>query len=297
MGKETASLRLLYLSALLCINMFACQSRQETLARRYELKGTVVSVDPPQQVVVISHDEIVGYMEAMTMPFTLKQKRFYNTLAPGDQIQATLVLTGDRSWLEQLVITKKNEASDANNPQPLTELGAKPGDDLPGFALVNQDAHPIHLNHYQGQVLVLTFIYTRCPLPDFCPKMMKNFAEIYQALRQKPELYESTRLLSISFDFTFDTPEVLRAYGAAVAGSNTPELFTHWEFATGTAQDIRAVSKFFGLVYVPETGQIVHSLRTAVISPNGKVFKIYTDNLWTPADILRDIEQVLERHQ
>lgn len=282
--------------AILCTNLLACQSQQEPPDRHYELRGTVVSVDPQQQVVVISHDKIVGYMEAMTMPFTLKQKWAYNTLAPGDHIQATLVVSDDRSWLEDLVITKKNEATEANSPQLFTELGAKPGDDLPGFALVNQDAHPIHLNQYQGQALVLTFIYTRCPLPDFCPKITKNFAEIYQALQQKPELYQQTRLLSISFDFIFDTPEVLRAYGAAFAGTNTAELFTHWEFATGTAQEVRAVTTFFGLVSLPETGQITHSLRTAVVTPRGKVFKIYTDNLWTPADILRDIEHVLERH-
>jgi protein SCO1/2 len=235
-------------------------------------------------------------MEAMTMPFTLKQEWAYKALAPGDRVQATLVVSGDRSWLEQIVITKKSEVPpDISNAQPLWDLGAKLGDDLPNFSLVNQDAHPIQLRQYRGKALILTFIYTRCPLPDFCPKMTGNFAEIHRTLQQQPVVYEKTHLLSISFDYAYDTPEVLRAYGAAFAGSDSPEIFAHWEFATGSAQEVKAVTKFFGLLYVPETDQIAHSLRTAVITPDGKVFKVYTDNLWTPADILRDVEQVLRR--
>jgi len=285
-----------YILMLLCLNVLACQSHQEPPARRYELTGTVVSVDPQQQVVVISHDEIVGYMEAMTMPFTLKQKWVYNVLTRGDHVQATLVVSGDRSWLEQLVITQKSEVTAGASGAPqFTDPGAKPGAKLPEFSLVNQDARPIRLSQYRRKVLVLTFIYTRCPLPDFCPKMTRNFAEIHLALRQKPELYEKTHLLSISFDYAYDTPQVLRAYGAAFIGNDAPETFTRWEFATGSAQEVQAVAKFFGLMYLPEAGQIIHSLRTAVITPDSKVFKVYIDNVWTPADILRDIEQVLER--
>lgn len=296
--EEVAIPGFFYLLTLLCLSALACQSHQEPPARRYELKGTVVSVDPQQQVVVISHDEIVGYMEAMTMPFTLKQQWAYNVLTRGDHVQATLVVSGDRSWLEQLVITQKSETTaGASDASQLTDLGAKPGDDLPEFSLVNQDARPIRLSHYRGKALVLTFIYTRCPLPDLCPKMTKNFAEIHLALRQKPELYEHTHLLSISFDYAYDTPQVLRAYGAAVIGNGAPETFAQWEFATGSAPEVQAVAKFFGLVYLPEAGQIIHSLRTAVITPDSKVFKVYTDNLWTPADILQDIKQALERHQ
>lgn len=141
----------------------------------------------------------------------------------------------------------------------------------------------------------MTFIYTHCPLPDFCPKMTGNFAEIHRTLQQQPEVYEKTHLLSISFDYAYDTPEVLHAYGAAFTGSNSPETFAHWEFATGSAQEVRAVTQFFGLAYVPETNQIIHSLRTAVIAPDGKVFRVYTGNLWTPADILQDVELVLGR--
>jgi protein SCO1/2 len=125
--------------------------------------------------------------------------------------------------------------------------------------------------------------------------MTGNFAEIHRALQQQPEVYEKTHLLSISFDYAYDTPEVLRAYGAAFAGSNSPETFAHWEFATGSAAEVRAVTQFFGLVYIPETGQIAHSLCTAVIAPDSKVFKVYTDNLWTPVDILRDVDQMLGR--
>jgi len=253
-------------------------------------------VDQQHQYVTIAHEEVQGYMGAMTMPFKLKDEWAYGVLAAGDQVQATLVVESNRTWLEDVVITRGSPATaNGSTTSGVPELGPQPGDELPNFPLVNQDKQPISLQQYRGKVLLLTFIYTRCPLPDFCPKMAGNFAAIYQALRQAPEMYAKTHLLCISFDPAFDTPAVLRSYEVAYADSDTPETFAHWEFASGTAQEVKDLAQFFGLVHVPQTDQITHSLRTVVITPEGKVFKVYRGNDWTPTDLLRDVQQLLAR--
>jgi len=282
------------LGGALCVGVLACRSRSETPAQRYELKGQVVSVDAQRRRVTIAHEEIPGYMGAMTMPFSLKEPWAYNVLAAGDHVQATLVVESHRSWLDDVVITKVNPTTaEAGTPTGGPELGPQSGDEVPNFSLVNQDNQPIHLQQYRGKVLLLTFIYTRCPLPDFCPRMASNFAAIHQALRQDPVMYARTHLLCISFDPAFDTPAVLRSYEVAYTGSDSPETFAHWEFASGTAQEIKDLAQFFGLVYVPQTDQITHSLRTVVITPEGHVFKVYRGNDWALTDLLRDVRQLL----
>ncbi|MBI3800565.1 MAG: SCO family protein [Deltaproteobacteria bacterium] len=280
----------------LCIGLLACQSRNHSTEQHYELKGQVVSVDPQRRSATIAHEEIPGYMEAMTMPFTLKDQWVYRVLTAGDHVQATLVVAGKRTWLEDMVITKDSPASaDAGTPAEAPNLGAQTGATVPNFSLINQDQQAISFQQYHGKVLLLTFIYTRCPLANFCPQMSTNFAALHQALRQDPELYARTHLLCVSFDPTFDTPAVLRSYEVTYAGSDTPETFAHWEFASGTAQQVDDIAQFFGLVHVPQTDQFTHSLRTVVITPEGKVFKVYRGNDWTVTDLLRDVRQLLTR--
>ena len=282
------------LGSAICVGLLACRSRSETPAQHYELKGQVVSVDAQRRRVTIAHEEIPGYMGAMTMPFSLKEQWAYNVLAAGDHVQATLVVESHRSWLDDVVITKVSPTTaEAGTPAGEPELGPQSGDEVPNFSLVNQDNQPIRLQQYRGKVLLLTFIYTRCPLPDFCPRMASNFAAIHQALRQDPVTYARTHLLCISFDPAFDTPAVLRSYEIAYTGSASPETFAHWEFASGTTQEIKNLAQFFGLVYVPQTDQITHSLRTAVITPEGNVFKVYRGNDWALTDLLRDVRQLL----
>jgi len=284
--------------ALVCgalwVGLPACRSRSKTAEQRYELKGQVVSVDAQRRYATIAHEEIPGYMSAMTMPFTLKEQWAYNVLAAGDHVQATLVVESHRSWLEDVVITRGSPATaNAGTTSGVPELGPQPGDEVPNFSLVNQDNQSIRLQQYRGKVLLLTFIYTRCPLPDFCPKMAGNFAAIHQALQQVPAMYARTHLLCISFDPTADIPAVLRSYEVAYTGSDSPETFAHWEFASGTAQEVEDIAQFFGLVHVPQTDQITHSLRTAIITSEGKVFKVYRGNDWTVTDLLRDVRQLL----
>ena len=152
---------------------------------------------------------------------------------------------------------------------------------------MNQDNKRIHLGQYRGQNLLLTFIYTRCPLTDYCPRTSANFAAIHNALHSSPS-GRSTHLLTISFDTDNDTPSVLREYAARYMH---PTAFGEWEFATGSPEEIKKITGFFGLSYSRESGQIVHSLVTALIGPDGKVLRIYTGNQWTSNQILDELNQ------
>jgi protein SCO1 len=160
---------------------------------------------------------------------------------------------------------------------------------VPNFTLVNQDGKRIRLEQYHGKALLLTFIYTRCPLPDYCPLMTHNFAEIEKALMESPELYTKTHLLSISFDSQYDTPPVLRNYARAFVTDRGPHTFDHWEFATVPAAEKSTVTKFFDVFVSEEQGQITHSLGTAIISPEGRFYKGYNGNDWKPADAAADL--------
>lgn len=274
-----------------CVSLLSSCQPQPQMAegKRYELKGKVVSVDRVQQRVTIAHEEIPNYMDAMTMPFNLKDTSIIPDILPGDAIQATLVVSGSSYWLEDIVLTKPGvKIPDAE--QPATAKEAAPGDRAPDFSLVNQDGKRIRLQQYNGKALLLTFIYTRCPLPEYCTLMSNNFNEIDKELQKDSNLYDRTHLLSITIDPEHDNPKVLRSYGAAHTGNYTSETFKHWEFATGTKDEIKAIAQFFGLTYYPEKDQIVHSLRTAVIAPDGKVYKVYRGNEWKPEEVVRDLQ-------
>ena len=198
---------------ILSISAGACRSTAPSQERRYHLEGTVVSIDKAQQRLVVDHKEIVGFMGAMTMPYPIADPADLDRLSPGDQITADVVVTPDHIQLKNIVVVKKSDGKSAPTGaqlQPSEREGP-----VPDFALVNQDGKRISLRQYRGRSVLLTFIYTRCPLPDYCPLMSHNFAQIEKALVQTPDVYGKTHLLSISFDSQNDTPKVLRRYATA----------------------------------------------------------------------------------
>ncbi|MBO0858451.1 MAG: SCO family protein [Chloracidobacterium sp.] len=259
-------------------------------AQRYEVKGKVVSADKANHKVTIEHEEIKGYMDAMTMPFTLLEDWVYSELKPGAQIQATLVVDQGRSWLENPIVSN---IVDSNLAAKAAESETAPpaGTETPDFTLVNQDGRKISFKQYRGKAIVLTFIYTRCPLPDYCPLMTQNFSAINRELQNNPSLRDKTRMLSITLDPGYDKPNVLREYGASRAGLDK-DGFKQWEFATGSPEQIKTVAQFFGLKYWQEKDQIIHGLRTAIITPDGKIAKVYRGNDWRPDDVVKDLEKL-----
>jgi len=269
----------------LCVGT-ACRRSNE---KRFDLKGKVVLVEADKHLVTVSHEDIKGYMPGMTMPFTVKSESDLQILAPGDDITATLVIDGSHSWLEEMIITRQSATAPA---MPGVKM-AKEGDEVPNFVLRNQDNREIHIKDYRGKTLLLTFIYTRCPVPDYCTLMSDNFAQIDRALGQDQELYGRTHLLSISIDPEYDTPQVLRSYGAAHTERYQNETFAHWEFAGGTNEQVKEIAQFFGLTYFPEKDQIIHALRTVIIDAQGKVAKIYGGNDWKPVDVVAEVKKNL----
>jgi len=259
----------------------ACRRRSSANEKRFDLKGKVLVVEVDKHLVTIAHEEVKGFMPAMTMPFMLPDESTLQFLATGDEINATLVVDGAQSWLENVTITRQSSDPSATTGVP----EAKEGDDVPDYRLVNQDNKGISLHNFRGKTLLLTFIYTRCPLPEYCNLMSTNFAEVDRELQKDKNVYAKTHLLSITIDPEYDTPKVLRSYGSAHTERYESETFEHWDFATGSKDQIKGVAQFFGLRYFQDNDQIVHGLRTVIIGPDGKVVKVYRDNQWKPAEV------------
>lgn len=261
--------------------------------RRYPLSGRVVSVEAGVSRVNVAHEDIPGFMPAMTMAFAVRPPDLLGELRPGDSIRATLVVTDTESWLEALQVVGHEDpplppaagtASDGEAPggePPLREPHA--GDTVPDVALVNQDERRIRIGDFRGRALAITFIFTRCPLPEFCPRMSGHFAEAARTLASEPGLRSRTHLLSVSFDPAYDTPAVLLEYGARWA----PSGFAHWDFAGGEEAEVRRLARALGLFYErDDEGGFVHNLRTVVVDPEGRVSRVFTGNEWRADELV-----------
>ena len=268
------------------------QSSPASAYKTYKLRGKVVSTNSASGEVTLNHDAIPGFMEAMTMPYKLKDANILGELHPGDIITADLLVsqTADADiLLDHIVVV--GEAKPDYKPKVSYHVPA-PGDAVPDFKLRNQDGRIIHLQQFKGRELLVTFIYTRCPLPNFCPRVTHNFADINRQLASDPALYGKTHLLCVSFDPDNDTPERLRAYGASYIGSDAKDAFSHWDFAVPDKPALAKMAQYFdvGLTEAPDNS-ITHTLSTTLIGPDGKVVRFYPGNEWTPDQIFADIRQ------
>lgn len=224
------------------------------------------------------------------MPYKLKDPSVASELHPGDLISAKILVPQDANgdpMLDEIVVT--GQARPDYKP-PVQYHVPQPGEPVPDFKLRNQNGEIIHLSQFKGKSLLITFVYTRCPLPDFCVRMSRNFAEIDKALAADPALYKQTHLLTISFDPAYDTPKVLRSYGGAYTGNYTKENFAHWDFAVPSAKDLATVDQFFNVGVTPgDARSLDHSLSTILIGKDGKIAAWYPGNDWAITDVLKDI--------
>lgn len=278
----------------------ACQkAQQQTVsadAKYYALKGTVVALDKAKKKASIEHEDIPGFMDAMTMDFPIRADWVWDDLTKDALIRADLVVDNARGeyWLENIAIVA------APNPNksapPIDENFVNIGSEVPDFTLTNQDGKRISTKDFRGKALAITFIYARCPLPDYCIKMSTNFSDLANQL-QNSDLKDNIKLLSVSFDPKTDTPAKLKEYGIGYLGKDAKADFSNWQLATGSDKEVNAVANFFGLRYEVDQSdktQFAHSLRTAVIAPDGKVTKIFVGNEWTAKDLLRELQKTLE---
>ena len=270
----------------------ACGRQPDT--RTYQLTGQVLAVRPETKEILVKHDDIPGFMPAMTMPYAVKDAGLLAGRAPGDLITATLVVEPELAHLS--VITKTGSApipEDARTTIPAAagvEL-LKPGDAAPGTTLTDQHERPIALKDFAGTAAAVTFIYTRCPLPQYCPLMDRRFAEVQAAVKANPALSGKVRLLSVSFDPKFDRAAVLRAHAATLGAD--PAV---WTFATADESVVDRFAATFGVNVIREPdGTITHNLRTAVLDPAGRVTAILDSNAWTAPDLVRELKAALAR--
>jgi protein SCO1/2 len=268
----------------------------------YSLKGVVKKLEKELEQVTIQHEAIPGFMDAMTMPFAYKDPSTLEKLRPGDHVEATLRVesSGDvikNYALESLTVTAAAAPSAVPGISRSTALMSEGnrrlevGADVPDFTMTNQDGKAVRLSDLRGKVVVLTFIYTRCPMPDFCPLMDKKFSELAQRIAAFSGRASRIRLISLSFDPEHDSPEVLRRH-AQVHGA-TPPL---WSYAVASHPEIAKIAAPLGLFYQPGDDEIAHNLCTAIIDPHGRLARLEIGkerNKWETADFQKTIYSLL----
>jgi protein SCO1/2 len=268
------------------------------ITKTFRIKGKVVSTNAEVGEVMLDHEAVPGFMDAMIMPYKLVEPNILSELHPGDRITADVIVDQidadpaggfKNARLDHIVVVA--QAKPDYKPTVQYHVPAA-GDEVPDFALLNQSGKTIHMAQFKGRVLLMTFIYTRCPLADFCPRMSRNFAEIDQTLAGDPALYAKTHLLSVSFDPEYDTPKVLKSYGGAYTGEYTKEKFAHWDFAAPPVKELQAMAEYFDVGVTPgENKTLTHSLSTVLIGKNGKVIAWYPTNDWEPKDMVEMVKK------
>jgi protein SCO1 len=262
---------------------FGCQSS----LRHYELRGKVLAKKEAVAQLTVDHEDIPGFMPAMTMDYAVKDPAGLREVEPGDRITADVVVENNKKyWLEHLHITDESGRGSVTATSP-GELQA--GQNVPDVAFVNQDGKTLHLADFKGKAVLLTFIYTRCPFPTMCPLISSKFAEVHAELARNPSVYARTHLISVSLDPNYDKPPVLRKYGLAYMKDGAAG-FANWDFVSTTPADLSRLATAFNLVYFVQDNQITHSMNTILFAPDGTVKQTWPGNEWKVADAVAAVE-------
>ncbi|MBI3415252.1 MAG: SCO family protein [Verrucomicrobia bacterium] len=267
-------------------------SAASTNRQTFQVNGVLKELKPDGKTAVIKHEEIPGYMPAMTMPLVARNTNELARLHSGDAISFRMVVTDDDGWIENIVKT----VAAVTNAVPVVESfrrvrNVEPlnlGDQMPDYPFVNEQGKAVKLSDFKGQAVALTFIFTRCPFPLFCPKMSSNFADAYQKLAATPNGVTNWHLFSISFDVAYDTPPVLKAYAEKLRYDPA-----RWNFLTGEMIDIDAITEQFSMKFSRSQNGIGfdHNLRTVIINPQGRVHEMLIGNEWKSDDLVLLLEQ------
>jgi protein SCO1/2 len=262
----------------------------------FQVKGIIIELKPRQKEVTIKHEAVPSYMPAMTMPFEVKNTNDLAGLQAGDPVSFRLTVTDTEGWVDQIrkigppsnAVPTTGQFRFVREVQPLN-----PGDLLPDYHFTNQLGQSFSLGKFKGQALAITFLFTRCPYPTFCPLMANHFAEAQQKLLARPQGPTNWHLVTISFDPQFDSPAVLKAYAEAYKYDPA-----HWSFATGTLVDITAIADQFGLAFWhDENGGLSHNLRTAVMDASGRIQKVFEGNQWTSDELVAELAKTASERQ
>ena len=243
-------------------------------AHRYKVQGLVVQSDASQRTMLVTHRPIVGYMPAMTMPFHVAPHEDFSKLVPGARVAFDLHVGKHESIARHVRV----QTTQLDYPVPVPPNKLALGAPVPDFSLTDQAGRAVKLGDFAGRVVAIDFIYTRCPLPDVCPRLSANFAYL---AKRVPEV----ELLSVTIDPQYDTPAVLSEYGRRYGSDGE-----RWRFLTGSMDQVREVAGLFGLVYWPEDGSITHTVVTGIIGRDGKLAALIDGSSYRPEQ-LRDLVQ------
>jgi protein SCO1/2 len=271
--------------------------RKPSDQRQYTLQGQVRALTPDRTEATVHHEEIKGFMASMTMPYKVRDAKQLEGIAPGDLINARLIVLSNDAYLtdiKKVGTAPLPEPFPTASPSPPASSGfelLKPGESVPDAPFVDQDGKRRRFSSFKGQPLVITFIYTRCPLPTFCPMMDRHFATVQESLRKTPGLRARVHLVTVSFDPVNDTPAVLREHAKQLGADRNI-----WTFLTGDRDEIDRFASRFGLQIaraLNDPRDITHNLRTAIVDADGKLVKIYVGVEWTPDQVLTDLRPVV----
>jgi protein SCO1/2 len=305
-----------WLAMLTSLLLFTRRNEAAEAGKHYDIHGVVVKVEPLKKSVTIQHEDVPNFMPAMTMPFDVKDEKILNGLKPGERIRADLLyVSGGDSYLTSITADTKpdtkakgsafqtSDTAGAKNSNTTDTVSAaseksavattlfavKPGDEVPDIEFVDQNGQKHHLSDFRGKALGLTFFFTRCPMPSFCPKLAQNFAAAQAELKKSPEFYSKTQLIAVTIDPNYDTPAVLKAYGEKLHIDQN-----QWLFANAGEQATHKFSREFGYSAAGKAPDISHNMRTAVIAPDGKLLKMYIGSAWRPTDFADALRQTLK---
>ena len=260
--------------------------------KQYALHGQITSIYAEHAVLIIKHDDIQGFMPAMTMPYEVTDRSLINGLVAGDIIDATLNVYGSGVPKLSQIRRTGHTPLDADPPRPVVDV-LQSGDVVPDNPLQDLHGGTRRLSDWRNQTVAVTFMYTRCPMPDFCPLMDRQFAAVQRAILADPALARRAHLISITLDPEYDTPAVLARHARQVGAD--PRV---WTLLTGAAGDVTAILGKFGvsIIHDPATPQsLTHNLRTAVIDGRGRLVKVYNGQEWNPDMLLADLRDAVAR--
>jgi protein SCO1/2 len=282
--KKPNRLRALLLFTLLAGQAaFADSGADGQTEHSYSARGVVEQIAPDRRQVTIHHQAIAGYMMEMTMPFPVQNTNELNGIAPGDKITFTLVVNPTNAWVENLQLTGQTGIIPTNTMSMNHGVYSmlQPGDMLPDGELLAEDGRHIRLSDFRGKAVAFTFFFTRCPLPNYCPLMNRNFSATRDLILSMTNAPANWELLSVSFDPGFDTPETLASYAGVYRG----ESASHWLFAAATTNTLAKLAPAIGLMVMRQGENISHNLRTIVLDPDGKISEEFKGNDWTPKQL------------
>ena len=277
--RAIAAFALAAVTLLLLLAGSACTKRPET--KQYPLRGQILGVNRDKQEITIKHEDIPGLMPGMTRSFPVADPALLSGREPGEVVEATLEVTNAVAKLTAIVRTGTAPLPAGTNAAAMAGAVLGVGDPVPDAAFIDQANARRSIAQWRGSVMIITFVYARCPLPNFCPLMNQNFAKIQKAVLDDVSLRDRVKLVTISFDPEHDTPAVLadeaKRYGA------DPRV---WTFLTGDQATTDRFAAVMGVGLTREADQIVHNLRTIVVDASGKIAAIFSGNEWTIASVM-----------